>query len=528
MNESRGVAGVLVLAGVLLSAHVAEGGDLSALSTPELERLVKAGDARVAAALGKHKSVIVQGEITDPNERLLLLVGTAIPNGSGFEGFGIHVEASCLMVQNPKGRISAGSYMDGPPFGKDLFYLGEGRATNAFGTSVSCSIYGGFDELPANIRAAVKKASEDVRPLREELDRRLAPERQAAAAVKRRRNERIQEIDARIAELQHQGHARPGSREEDDRVTAVYREREALSDERRMLLNGTDPGQERMKETAKKKTEQVEQQAERQIEHSRLKVELEQVTASLAEADGRCKSARARTMAATRSQSMGMGTTDEEINRVFAEETSTCKERGRLSVKKVALETDIRRMGGGAADESTAMAATPRPATEIHPTSVGSSMPPRPIATRSPAEEALDRGDWATAYAAYGPQAEAGDSDAQVRLGVLYYDALGRKQDFVLAESWFRKAAQRGSAEAKYRLALLFSEGRKGAPWDLEAAHRFLAESAPTYPEAAYKLGRFYWDGIGVPEDRIKAREWMEKAAAKGDSSAIDWMRSQK
>ena len=156
------------------------------------------------------------------------------------------------------------------------------------------------------------------------------------------------------------------------------------------------------------------------------------------------------------------------------------------------------------------------------------SVSPQPIRTRSPAEEALDRGDWATAYAAYGPQAEAGDSDAQVRLGVLYYDALGRKQDFELAESWFKKAAQRGSAEAKYRLALLFSEGRKGAPWDLEAAHRFLRESAPIYPEAAYKLGRFYWDGIGVPEDRIKGREWIEKAAAKGDSSAIDWISSHK
>jgi len=106
--------------------------------------------------------------------------------------------------------------------------------------------------------------------------------------------------------------------------------------------------------------------------------------------------------------------------------------------------------------------------------------------------------------------------------------SVGRKQDFELAESWFRKAAQRGSAEANYRLALLFSEGRKGAPWDLEAAHRFLRESAPIYPEAAYKLGRFYWDGIGVPEDRIKGREWIEKAMAKGDSSAIDWISSHK
>jgi hypothetical protein len=168
---------------------------LLTLSTSELERLVKAGDARVAAAFGKHKSVIVQGEITDSDERLMVLVGRVVPNrqaqfnglfyydGSGFEGLGTHANPSCLMVQNPKGRILNGRYMDGPPFSKEeLFYLGEGRATNGFGAPVSCSIYGRFDELPANIRAAVKKASEDVRPLKVELDRRLEAEPEAKAA----------------------------------------------------------------------------------------------------------------------------------------------------------------------------------------------------------------------------------------------------------------------------------------------------------------------------------------------------------
>src|ERR1035437_2845218 len=197
---------------ILRAAHPAAAGEISALSTPELERLVKAGDARVAAAFGKHKSVIAQGEITDPNERLLLLVGRAIPNGSGFEGFGIHVDPSCLMVQNPKGRISAGRYMDGPPFGKDLFYLGEGRAKNQFGTSISCSIYGGFDELPANIRAAVKKASEDVQPLKAELKRKLEAEWMAAEATRLKRVERDRTEHKQEQKQQEIEAARPENR----------------------------------------------------------------------------------------------------------------------------------------------------------------------------------------------------------------------------------------------------------------------------------------------------------------------------
>ena len=534
VNESKGVVGVLVLAGVFFTAHSVAAGDVSALSVQELKERIEAGEARIKAAVGKYRSVTVRGGITDHDEHLLYVLGSAWANNGNPYGFGIHTGGSCLMVQNPKGLVFADTYFD-----RDLFYLGEGRAKNSFGVSIPCSIYGGFDELPADIRAAVKKAYLDFQPLKAELDRRLEPERKAAKAVESKRAERIRQIDARLAELTTQrkeieaqlGKGRSSAAE--NRVMApigtIYQEEQALYKEKQALEKGLDPEKERAKEAAKKEAER----SERRTELLDLKRDLEGVRSSLAEADGRCKSARARLMEATRSQSMGRGTTDEEINRVAREETSTCNERSRLSAKKVVLENDIRRMGGGAADESTAMAAAPTPATEVHSTnptipSVGSSIAPTTIATRSPAEEALDRGDWPTAYAAYTPRADAGDSDAQVRLGVMYYDALGRKQDFVLAESWFRKAAQRGSAEAKYRLALLFSEGRKGAPWDLEAAHRFLAESAPTYPEAAYKLGRFYWDGIGVPEDRIKGREWIEKAAAKGDSSAIDWISSHK
>src|ERR1035437_555076 len=259
----------------------------------------------MAAAFGKHKSVMVNGEIKDPGEHVILLSGMAVPNDGNFYGFGIHMENACLMVRNPKGRVLAGFYMD-----ENLFYLGEGRAKNAFGAAVPCSIYGAFDELPAEIRAAVKKAYGDVHPLKVELDRRLEAERKTAEATRQatrlKRDERVRQIDERLNELTRQRAQLGGTAP----IPAIHQEEEALDREKHMLINGLSPEQEQMHQAARKKEEQAERAA-----LISLRINLERASSSFAETDGRCKSARARLREATRSQSMGRGTTDEEINR---------------------------------------------------------------------------------------------------------------------------------------------------------------------------------------------------------------------
>jgi uncharacterized protein len=37
---------------------------------------------------------------------------------------------------------------------------------------------------------------------------------------------------------------------------------------------------------------------------------------------------------------------------------------------------------------------------------------------------------------------------------------------------------------------------------------------------AQYLLGRMYFDGLGVPEDRVRAREYFETAAGHGNAAA--------
>lgn len=144
---------------------------------------------------------------------------------------------------------------------------------------------------------------------------------------------------------------------------------------------------------------------------------------------------------------------------------------------------------------------------------------------KTPAELAWWNGDWNAVYTLDLAPAEAGDHEAQVRLGRLFYDGLGRQANPRTAEAWFRKAAATGSAEAKYRLGLLYSDNRPNAPWDLDVARQFFIEAAGTHAMAALKLGHYYAKGIGVSENHEEARKWFQQAASLGNPEAADWLR---
>ena len=57
------------------------------------------------------------------------------------------------------------------------------------------------------------------------------------------------------------------------------------------------------------------------------------------------------------------------------------------------------------------------------------------------AEAASRRGDYATAIPIYRSLAEKGDVSAQKRLGFLYENGVGVKQDWLEFANWFSKAA---------------------------------------------------------------------------------------
>jgi TPR repeat protein len=103
---------------------------------------------------------------------------------------------------------------------------------------------------------------------------------------------------------------------------------------------------------------------------------------------------------------------------------------------------------------------------------------------------AHERGDYATAAREWQPLAEAGDAEAQFRLGTLYRLGQGLPEDRTAAGRWYLEAAQQG------------------------------------HPMAMYYLGFMYLRGRGVAKDKDLARAcvWFSLAAEHGVGDAAQWV----
>jgi TPR repeat protein len=114
------------------------------------------------------------------------------------------------------------------------------------------------------------------------------------------------------------------------------------------------------------------------------------------------------------------------------------------------------------------------------------------------------------------PLAIAGDPDAQVDLGQAYQLGRGVPLDLKLAEDWFRRAAQQGSADGKDNYGLvLFQTGKRAQalPYIEDAAGR-------GNPRAQYILGTALFNGDMITKDWPRAYAMMTRASVAGIPAA--------
>ena len=117
-------------------------------------------------------------------------------------------------------------------------------------------------------------------------------------------------------------------------------------------------------------------------------------------------------------------------------------------------------------------------------------------------------------------KANEGDSEAQFKLGNMYYYGQGVNQDYAKAIEWYERAAEQGNAAAQFNLGLMYDFG-KGVERDYAKAiewYEKAAEQGDVY--AQYKLGVMYENCEGVEQDYAKAFEWYEKAAEQENAAA--------
>ena len=124
-------------------------------------------------------------------------------------------------------------------------------------------------------------------------------------------------------------------------------------------------------------------------------------------------------------------------------------------------------------------------------------------------------------------KAEAGDADAQVKLGERYRLGLDVvPQNYTTAVSWFRKAAEAGDAHAQVNLGMMYAKGY-GVPEDHAQAVSWFRKAAQQGDAGAqYNLGLMYANGEGVgegvlQENLVNAYMWVNLAAAQRHKSAI-------
>jgi uncharacterized protein len=128
--------------------------------------------------------------------------------------------------------------------------------------------------------------------------------------------------------------------------------------------------------------------------------------------------------------------------------------------------------------------------------------------TADDAYAAFDRGDYKIALRGLKPLAENGDTDAQIKLGVMYHGGKGVRRDYTEAMKWFRKAANQGDAEAQAVLGVMYLKG-EGIQRDYVEAVRWIRKAAnQNLASAQVLLGGMYERGVGVSRNYRRAYVW--------------------
>lgn len=116
--------------------------------------------------------------------------------------------------------------------------------------------------------------------------------------------------------------------------------------------------------------------------------------------------------------------------------------------------------------------------------------------------------------------ADAGDANAQFKLGEMYYHGNGVDKNDAKTLQYFEKAAAQGNARAMFKLGEMYYRGIGVDQDDGEAFKYFKLAAEQGYANAQYHLGYMFYNGLGVAQDYAEAFKWFKLAAAQGDARA--------
>lgn len=138
-------------------------------------------------------------------------------------------------------------------------------------------------------------------------------------------------------------------------------------------------------------------------------------------------------------------------------------------------------------------------------------------------QAAYERGDYATAMAAWSILARGDNAEACYHLGTLYDEGKGVRADAGKAKIWYQRAARQGYAFAHTHLGGMYLYGDGVARNAGKALAHYQAAAEQGEELAAYFLGVLYLEGqpatlndSGVPRDVTLALAWFRRATDAG------------
>jgi TPR repeat protein len=136
-------------------------------------------------------------------------------------------------------------------------------------------------------------------------------------------------------------------------------------------------------------------------------------------------------------------------------------------------------------------------------------------------KSALNQKDYPRAFASFRPLAEAGDSEAQRAMGLIFRNGWGVTKDEATATSWFRKAAEGGSAPAESEMGQIYLLGI-GIAADSAMANEWFRKAAEAGDARGQgQLGYSYLAGRGIAKDPYAGLNWLTRAGAQGNAAAL-------
>lgn len=118
--------------------------------------------------------------------------------------------------------------------------------------------------------------------------------------------------------------------------------------------------------------------------------------------------------------------------------------------------------------------------------------------------------------------AEKGDPNAQVKLGIMYYDGSGVPKNTKQAVYWSLKSAAQNVKEALFIVGLMYQNGYYVKKNNAKALEYYKRSAAQGYAEAQFQLGLMHEEGKDVTKNLDEAVKYYTLAADQDDKNAFE------